>query len=113
MCEHPFNDEKMFTTEPTVPSARILSLGSKVYPCNMLSMLNKDLSRFMQSLSRIRQNRVSERKAVLLTGSQNVCESEDNKEYIISVKRSLVQAFSQTLKTGRPGSMFCHKIIRD
>ena len=24
-----------------------------------------------------------------------------------------VQAFSQTLKTGRPEGMFCHKIIRD
>ena len=23
------------------------------------------------------------------------------------------QAFSQTLKTGRPEGMFCHKIIRD
>ena len=68
MSEHPFNDEPMFTTEPTVPSARILSLGSKMYPSDIQHMLNKDFTRFMQSLSRIRQNRVSERKAVLLAG---------------------------------------------
>ena len=68
MCEHPFTDEPMFTTEPTVPSARILGLGSKMYQGNMSRMLNKDLSRFTQSLSLIRQNRVSERKAVLLAG---------------------------------------------
>ena len=88
VCEHPFNDELMFTTEPTVPSARILSLGSKMYPSDIQRMLDKDFTRFMQSLSRIGQNRVSERKAVLLAGWQNVCEPEDNKEYIISIKRT-------------------------
>ena len=52
----------MFITEPAVPS-----LGLKLYPSNMQRMLNKELTRFMQSLSRIRQKRASERK-VLLAG---------------------------------------------
>ena len=46
MCEHPFNDEPMFTTEPTVPSARILSLDSKMDPSDIQRMLNKDFTRF-------------------------------------------------------------------
>ena len=51
-----------------------------MYPSDIQHMLNKDFTRFMQGLSRIRQNRVSERKAVLLAGWQNESESEDNKE---------------------------------
>ena len=43
-------------TEPTVPSAWLLGLGSKLFPSNMQRMLNKDLPRFMPSLSRVRQN---------------------------------------------------------
>ena len=57
----------MVITEPPEPSARLLSLGSKLYPSNMRRMLNKDLIRFKQSLSRVRQNRTSKRK-VLLAG---------------------------------------------
>ena len=57
----------MVITEPPEPSARLLSLGSKLYPSNMKRMLNKDLIRFKQSLSRVRQNRTSKRK-VLLAG---------------------------------------------
>ena len=57
----------MVITEPTEPSARLLSLGSKLYPTNMKRMLNKDLIRFKQRLSRFRRNRASERK-VLLAG---------------------------------------------
>ena len=57
----------MVITEPPEPSARLLSLGSKLYPSNMKRMLNKDLIRFKQILSRVRQNRASERK-VLLAG---------------------------------------------
>ena len=34
----------MVITEPAVPSARLLGLGSKLYPSNMTRMLNKDLS---------------------------------------------------------------------
>lgn len=64
MCKHRFTDEPMFTTEPTIPSAQILGLGSKKYHGNMSCMLNKDPSRFTQSLSLLRQNRVSERKAL-------------------------------------------------
>ena len=54
--------------EPSLPSARLLGLGSKLYPSNMhhffknacvggymQRMLNKDLTRFMQSLSRVCQ----------------------------------------------------------
>ena len=52
----------MFITEPAVAS-----LGLKLYPSNMQRMLNKELTRFMQSLSRIRQKWASERK-VLLAG---------------------------------------------
>ena len=36
--------------EPAVPSARLLSLGSKVFPSKMQRMLNKDLARFIQAL---------------------------------------------------------------
>ena len=47
-CEHPFIDKPMVTTEPAVPSTQLLGLGSKLYPSNILCMLNKDLTRFMQ-----------------------------------------------------------------
>ena len=47
-CEHPFIDKPMILTEPAVPSTQLLGLGSKLYPSNMLCMLNKDLTRFMQ-----------------------------------------------------------------
>ena len=40
----------MVITEPAVPSARLLSLGSKVFPSKMQRMLNKDLARFIQAL---------------------------------------------------------------
>ena len=43
----------------------IIGLGSRLYPGNMQSIFNKDLTRFMQSLSRERQNRASKRKALL------------------------------------------------
>ena len=50
-CKHPFVDKPMVITEPAVASAQLLGLGSKLYPSNMLRMLNKDLTRFMQSLN--------------------------------------------------------------
>ena len=37
-------------TEPAVLSARLLSLGSKVFPSKIQLMLNKDLARFIQAL---------------------------------------------------------------
>ena len=43
----------------------ILGLGSKLFPGSMQRMLNKHLTRFMQSLSRERQNRASKRKGLL------------------------------------------------
>ena len=42
----------------------ILGLGSRLYPGDMQRIFNKDLTRFMQSLSRERQNRASKRKAL-------------------------------------------------
>ena len=52
-CKHPFVDKPMVITEPTVASARLLGLGSRLYPSSILRMLNKDLTRLMQSLSRV------------------------------------------------------------
>ena len=43
----------------------ILGLGTRLYPGNMQRIFNKDLTRFMQSLSRERQNRASKTKALL------------------------------------------------
>ena len=45
----------MFILKPAVTSARLLGLGLKLYPSNMQRLLNKDLTRFMQSLCRVRQ----------------------------------------------------------
>ena len=67
-CEHPLIDKPMALTEPAVASARLLGLGSQLYPgLKTPQMLNKNLARFMHSLSQVRQNRASERK-VLLAG---------------------------------------------
>ena len=65
------NNECLVITEPAVTSARLLGLGSKLYPSNMQRMLNKDFTGFMQSLFRVHQNRASERKAPL-AGCQRV-----------------------------------------
>ena len=63
-CKHLFIDKPMVITKSAMPTAR-LGLGSKLYPSKMLRLVNKDLSYL--SLSRVRQNRASERKT-LLTG---------------------------------------------
>ena len=47
-----FIDKPMVTTKTSVASAQLLGLGSKLYPSDMLRMFNKDLSQFMQSLSK-------------------------------------------------------------
>ena len=69
----------MVIIEPAVPcktkmAARsgILGLGSRLHPGNMQRVLNKDLTQFMQSLSRERQNRASKRKALLAGCTCNV-----------------------------------------
>ena len=36
----------MVKAEPSVPSSRLLGLGSKLYPSNMRRMLNKDVTLF-------------------------------------------------------------------
>ena len=64
-CEHPFIDKPMVISERAVAIAQLLGLGSKLYPINMPRMLNKDLTRFMQSLSWVRQNQANKRKALL------------------------------------------------
>ena len=57
----------MDITEPAVPSARLLGLCSKLYPSNVLRMLNKNLNCFVQSLSW-----ASERQ-VLLAENYSLC----------------------------------------
>ena len=57
-CEHLFIDKPMVITEPAVASARLLGLGSKLYPSNIQGMLKKDLiTQFMIQSPRVRQNR--------------------------------------------------------
>ena len=51
-CEHRFVNKAMVIAEPTVPSVRLLGLGSRLYPSNMPRMPNKDRIRFKQRLSR-------------------------------------------------------------
>ena len=62
-CENPFIDNPMVIAEPAVVSARSLGLDPKLYLRSMPRTPNKDLSWFMQSLSWVRQNWPSERKA--------------------------------------------------
>ena len=83
----------MVIIEPAVPwktkmAARsgILGLGSRLYPGNMQRIFNKDLTRFMQSLSRQRQNRASKRK-VLLAGCLHVWPALFQKEHEASMLR--------------------------
>ena len=52
-------------TDPHGQRAQLLGLGSKWSPTNMLYMPQKDLMRFLQSLSQVCQNQASERKALL------------------------------------------------
>ena len=65
-CEHRFIDKPMVATEPALASAWLLGLDSKLYPSNIPRMLNKYLTRFVQSLYWVRQNRANERKALLI-----------------------------------------------
>ena len=62
-CENPFIDNPMVIAEPAVVSARSLGLDPKLYLRSMPRTPNKDLSWVMQSLSWVRQNWPSERKA--------------------------------------------------
>ena len=43
--------KSMIIKKLAVVSARLLGLGSRLYPSNMPRMLNRDLTRFMQSFS--------------------------------------------------------------
>ena len=70
-CEHLFIDKPMVITEPAAVGVRVLGLGSKLYPSNMPRMLKKDLTRSKQSLSRVRQNRASKKKASLVGCREN------------------------------------------
>ena len=62
----PCCNKPIVITEPAVPSARLLGLCSKLNPRNIPRMLDKYHTRFMQSLSRVRQNRVIEIKSLLV-----------------------------------------------
>ena len=64
-----FDRENPFIDKPV----RLLDLGGKLCPSNMSRVLKKDLTRFMQGLSRVRKNRAKERK-VLLEGWLENCE---------------------------------------
>ena len=55
----------MVITEPAVASTWLLGLGSKLYPSNMQRILKKDLTQFMESLSRVRQNQATQREGLL------------------------------------------------
>ena len=44
-AKHLFSDKPMVMSEPSVPSARIIGLGSNLSRSNMQSMLNKDPTR--------------------------------------------------------------------
>ena len=73
--KHPFIDKPLVITMPAEASAQLLGLGSKLYPSNIPSTLNKDLTWFMQSLSRVHWNQTSEKRA-LLAGGMSVTLSE-------------------------------------
>ena len=53
-CEHLFIDKPMVPTEPAKANSQLLGLGSKLHPSNMYCMLHKDLTQFMENLSRVR-----------------------------------------------------------
>ena len=59
-------DKPMVITEPvyTVATTHLLGLGLKLYPSNIPLMLNKDLTRFMQSFLS-KQKKESKRKVRL------------------------------------------------
>ena len=60
-CEQPFIDKPIVKTKPAIASTQLLGQDLKLYPSNMQRMLNKDLTRFMQSLSWELRNCSSER----------------------------------------------------
>ena len=84
-CEHPLIYKPMLISEPAVPSTRLLGLSSRPYPNSMSRMLNKALSQFKQSLSRIRQNRGSEIKA-LLAGLEQTPQHYNGRHVVSSVE---------------------------
>ena len=67
-CEHSFKDKRMVTTEPAVPGARTLGLGSKLYPINMPGNAGRVQQRsysFKQSLSKsCERKKVKERPSL-------------------------------------------------
>ena len=58
----------MVVTELAVASTRLLGPGSKLYPSNMPGMPSKNLTPFMQSISRVTQNQAREKEAPLAAG---------------------------------------------
>ena len=62
--EHPFIDKPLIT-EPAVPSVRLLGLVQNCIPATSRTCSTKMLLESYRCLSRVRQNRASERKALL------------------------------------------------
>ena len=62
----------MVTTKPAVQSTRLLGPRSS-YPRRKQRMFNKDLTQFMQSLSRILQSDRASEKRALLAGWRDLC----------------------------------------
>ena len=73
----------------------ILGLGSRLYPGNTQRIFNKDLTRFMQSLSREHQNRASKRKALLAGWKPAKCRKKYFPNHFLPEhkKRRLSRAF--------------------
>ena len=75
----------------------ILGLGSRLYPGNMQRIFNKDLTRFMQSLSRERQNRASKRKA-LLAGWSDAQENKEDEQVKVDDKESEIHQQQESVR---------------
>ena len=71
-CKHPFINKPIQVTYNWACYTRHKSIrpGSKLYPSNVQRMLHKNLTQFMQSLSRVHQNQVVSKRKALLAGGQ-------------------------------------------
>ena len=53
-CKHLFIDKPMVLTASAKANSQLVGLGSKLHPSNMSCMLHKDVTQFMENLSRVR-----------------------------------------------------------
>ena len=108
-CEHSFKDKPMVTTEPAVPGARTLGLGSKLYPINMPGVFNKDLTGFKQSLSlvnKIQRAKECQRKAQPCWLSEerltSIIDIQCLKQWFRCFQRGVRQGFVETFFSNKP-----------